>query len=92
MFLLKAQQQQHSDDEQGVADVFGFICHQEVDQNQKQNGVCIKLRQSDIAAKEAFQSVQPFGAGRWYRLLCRDFRKNRLFRLDALCRRIFWRR
>lgn len=63
----KAQQQQHPDDQQGVAYVFIVVCYQKIDQYQQQNGICIKFRQLDISAEQAFQPAKAFSA---FRLLC----------------------
>ena len=52
--LSEAQQQQHANDQKGIADVFGIIGYQKIYQNQQQNSVGIKLRQSKITAKQPF--------------------------------------
>ena len=80
----KAQQKQNTDDQQGIADVFGFICNQKIHQYQQKNSIGIKLRQLDTPAEQSFQSAGIFRRrGLWWGWR-RYIRKNRLCLLRAL--------
>ena len=89
-YRSKAQQQQHSNDQKCITNIFCVICYEKVYQYQKKNGISVKFRKLDIAPKQPFQCAKSLRTLRRGSGSCGLF--SRHIRKDRLLRRFGWRR